>query len=117
VRRAGTLLVLALAVAGCSHLGLDAAGRWCEWAGVPLAFQGHTTLAAAGLQSGPEASADQPGDLVVTAEPVPIPQAAPDFSAPPTSPPEARMYCFHPEGSNIAIRGVLPDGWQPPRDG
>jgi hypothetical protein len=96
---------------------LDTAGRWCGWAGTDLAFEAHTTLADAGLPDSAEVGPDQLGDLVVTVEPVPLPQSAPEFSAQPTGSLMARMYCFHPDGSNTAIRGVLPDGWTPPGEG
>jgi hypothetical protein len=113
VRSAFGLLLVASLLAACGLVGLDTAGRWCGWSGTRLAFDGHTTLADADLPHG-DIGPDQGGELVVTAEPVPLPGGAPDFSAPPTDPPTARMYCFHPEGSNMVVRGVLPDGWQPP---
>ena len=118
MRRTATLLILAVTLGACGVLGLDTAGRWCGWAGTDLAFEAHTTLADAGLPDSSEVGADQLGDLVVTAEPVELPQGGPpEFSAQPTGPILARMYCFHPDGSNTAIRGVLAEGWQPPGDG
>jgi hypothetical protein len=113
VRSAVFLVLLSLMVGGCGLVGLDTAGRWCGWSGVRLAFDGRTTLADAGLPQG-DVPSDQSGELVVTADPVPLPGGAPEFSAAPTDPPSARMYCFHPEGGNMVVRGVLPDGWQPP---
>lgn len=85
-----------------------------SWSGIAFAFQGHTTLAEAGLPHG-DIRPDEPGELIVTADPVPVLNgAAPDFSAAPTEPRRARMYCFHPDGTNMSVRGELPVGWQPP---
>ena len=116
MRSKAIAVLLAIGVAGCAFVGLDTASRWCSWSGIAFAFQGHTTLGEAGLPSG-GVDPDEPGELIVTADPVPvITGAAPDFSAPPTEPRQARMYCFHPDDSNTSVRGELPDGWQPPHD-
>lgn len=116
VRYAATLLILAIVLGGCGFLGLGTAGGWCNWSGTRIAFQGHTTLEDASLPDSPEVGPAQFGELVVTADPVPLPGLIPEFSAPPTDPPSARMYCFHPDGSNVELRGVLPNGWSPPGD-
>jgi hypothetical protein len=84
------------------------------WNPTELAYHAHTTLAEAGLPPSAEAG-DRQGSLAVTADPVPLPQA-PSLNSPRSDPPTARMYCFHPDGSELWVRGQLPDGWVPPED-
>ena len=109
VRCAVDLLACAALLGGCSAFGFDTANCFDP---TEVAYQGHTTLAEAGLPPSTEAGG-QLGSLSVTANPVPLPQA-PSLSSPGTDPPMARMYCFHPDGSQLWVRGQLPEGWVPP---
>lgn len=83
--------------------------------GARIAYDAHTTLTEAGLPTGGSgARGGQLGQLWVTADPVLLPQGGPDSSGPPQEPRKARMFCFHPDGSDGWMTGVLPNGWHIP---
>jgi hypothetical protein len=107
------VVMIGIVLAGCGVPGFESTAQRCGWGDVRLAYEAHTTLADVGLTV-TEVQANQRGDLIVTAEEIPLPNAVPNFSAPPATPPSARQFCFHPDGSNMTVAGVLPNGWSPP---
>lgn len=83
--------------------------------GARIEYHEHTTLTEAGLPTGNSAARGrQPGELWVTADAVLLPQGGADLSSPRPEPPKARMYCFHADGGDGWMTGVLPNGWSPP---
>jgi hypothetical protein len=111
--RALQVVVIGLALAGCGLPGFQSVAQLCGWGDVRLAYEAHTTLADVGLTE-TEVQSHERGDLIVSADAIPLPHAAPNFSAAATTPPSARQFCFHPDGSNMTVAGILPNGWGPP---